>query len=359
METLQLTMGMLDLMVRPAFCVKDGIIVGANQDAQRLLIETGTPVSALLPQDAEEYDHFQTGCLYLTIHVMGQSMAASVTKNAEFNIFILEHDADMVELNAMALAAQELREPLSNVMTVADRLFPVVSADANMQDHVSRINRGLFQMLRVISNMSDAPRYMQDTQSNMTVRNITAIFEEIFRKVTPMLEQAGVHLEFKNLQDQIYTLTDIEKLERAVYNILSNSLKFAPRDSTIQATVTQHHRKIYLSIHDSGTGVTPSIRANIHTRYQRQPGLEDSRFGIGLGMVLIRAAAAAHGGTVLMEYPEGGGVRITMTMRIDQSAASTLQSNLISVDYAGDRDHALIELSDSLPAKLYQSENIN
>lgn len=359
METLQITMGILDLMVRPAFCVKDGIVAGANQDAQRFLIQPGTPIESLLPEDPEEYRTFREGCLYLTLHVLGQPLGASVTKNGELDIFVLEQDADQVELNAMALAAQELREPLSSVMTVADRLFPVVGTDSVAQDQVARINRGLFQMLRVISNMSDAARYAQDTQPNLEIRDITAVFEEIFHNAAVLIEQAGIRLQFRNLPESVYTLTDTEKLERAVYNLLSNALKFTPKDGTIEAVLTRRDKKLYLTIQDSGPGIDPGIRGNVHARYQRQPGLEDSRFGIGLGMVLIRAAAAAHDGTVLMEHPEGAGARITMTIRIRQNHTGTIRSNVMNVDYAGERDHALIELSDALPAKLYQKDLIN
>lgn len=359
MEPLQITMGMLDLMVRPAFCVKDGIIAGANSDAQRCLIQIGTPIEALLPEDPEEYRTYQDGCLYLTLEILGQHYGASVTKNGEFDIFVLEQDADHAELNAMALAAQELREPLANVMTVADRLFPVVGENDHVQDQVARINRGLFQMLRVISNMSDAVRYAQDTDSSYEIRDITAIFEEIFRRAGALIEQTGIRLHFRNLPESVYTLVDAEKLERAVYNLLSNALKFTPRDGSIEAVLTRRDRKLYLTIQDSGPGVDPSLRSSIHSRYQRQPGLEDGRFGIGLGMVLIRAAAAAHGGTVLIEHPEDSGTRITMTIQIRQNNSGSFRSNILKVDYAGERDHGLIELSDALPAKLYQRDIVN
>ena len=90
------------------------------------------------------------------------------------------------------------------------------------------------------------------------------------------------------------------------------------------------------------------------SRYLRQPALEDSRYGIGLGMVLIRTAAANHGGAVLIDQPEGTGTRITMTLSIRQSKETVLRSNILRVDYAGERDHGLIELSDCLPAELYE-----
>jgi len=359
MEQLENIAGMLDLMVRPGFCVKDGVIAAANQGAKNRLINTNTPVRDLLRTGREEYSDFTDGCLYLTLDLGGQQTGASVSKHSGFDVFILEQDADQAELHAMALAAQELREPLASVMTVADRLFPVVNEELGTQEQIARINRGLFQMLRVISNMSDAARYQQETERVLEVRDVSALLEEIFCNSAVLIGQTDIHMSFRNLTQQIYSLVDEEKLERAVYNILSNAMKFTPRGGSIEASLTQRGKMLYLTVQDSGSGVDPAVRSSIHSRYLRQPGVEDGRFGIGLGMVLIRAAAAAHGGTVLMEHPEGRGARITMTMEIRQDTAGQLRSNILKVDYAGERDHSLIELADALPAALYKKENIN
>ena len=359
MEQLENMIGMLDLMVRPGFCVKDGVIAGVNQSAGARMICPGTPIRELLLTGQEEYSEFTGGCLYLTLDLGGQHTGASVTRQNGYDVFILEQDSDQAELHAMALAAQELREPLASVMTVADRLFPMICDHAGNQEQVARINRGLFQMLRVISNMSDAARYHQESERVPEIRDITAILEEIFRNSAALIEQASIHVTFRNLPSRIYTLVDEEKLERAVYNILSNAIKFTPTGGTIEAALTQRGRKLYLTIQDSGSGVDPAVRASIHSRYLRQPGLEDGRFGIGLGMVLIRAAAAAHGGTVLMEHPEGRGTRITMTIDIRQDTTGMLRSKILKVDYAGERNHGLIELADALPTALYKKENIN
>ena len=75
-------------------------------------------------------------------------------------------------------------------------------------------------------------------------------------------------------------------------------------------------------------------------------------------MVLIRSTAAVHGGTVLVDHPDGVGTRITISFAIRQGKA-TLRSPRMRIDYAGERDHALVELSDVLPAHLYRSDLIN
>lgn len=347
--------GMLDLIIRPAFCVKDGIITRINQAAQCLTLNVGDNLRPLLHTGEDEYNAFQGGQLYLTLNIGGMPLGASVTKNADYDVFVLEQDSDQAELQSMALAAKELREPLASVMAVADRLFPVISTqdDPDAQNQLARINRGLFQMLRVIGNMSDAARYAVETPSRQETRDVTALTEEIFRSAAELIRHGGLELTYQGPEKSVYCLVDAEKLERAIYNILSNAMKFTPKGGTIAAKMVLHGSKLRLSVQDNGSGIAQELRGSVHNRFLRQPGLEDGRFGIGLGMVLIRSTAAAHGGTVLIDHPADCGTRITMTLDIRRTGGNTLSSGILKVDYAGERDHGLIELSDVLPPEAF------
>lgn len=353
-------MEMVDHMPYPAFCVKEGIIVKANPAALSHLIEPGTPIDQLLATGAEEYTHFESGNLYLTLSIQGSHSGAAVSRKNGFDLFQLEQNADRAELQAMALAARELREPLASVMITADRLFPVSQLDENpdTREQVARINRGLYQMLRVISNMADANRYATDSGTNMEVRDVCSILRETFAKAAALVEQTGIMLEYTDYPESIYSLADAEKLERAILNIISNAVKFTTPGGSIHAKLTRQKSKLYLSIQDTGSGIADALRPGIFSRYTREPGLEDGRFGIGLGFVLIRSTAAMHGGTVLVDQPNGTGTRITMTLSIRPGEGDRLRSPALRVDYSGERDHGLLELSDVLPASLYMPENI-
>lgn len=359
MEQFQTVFGMLDLMQSPAFCVQDHTIIKINPAAVPFLIEAGSKVETLLYTGKEEYAEFKGGCLYLTLSIAGHTFGASVVRMDNCDVFTIEPEQADPQLRALALAARELREPLSNVMATTDQLFPALETDnSKTQDQISRINRGLFQMLRILGNMSDAERYSADTGVRQEIRDICAVLDEIFSRSAALTEHAGVTLHYAGHPESVYTLTDAPKLERMVLNILSNSLKFTPAGGCITAKLTRRGTRMYLSVHDSGSGIAENLRGHVFSRYARQSGVEDSRYGLGLGMVLIRSTAAAHGGTVLIDHPDGAGTRITISFAIRQGNA-TLRSPRMRIDYAGERDHGLIELSDVLPAHLYSADNIN
>lgn len=346
-------MGMLDLMVLPVFCVQNQIITKLNPAAEGLLLAPGTNISQLLLTGHREYAAFAGGCLYLTLSVGGQSCGASVSRVGDLDVFVLEQDEDQTEFRSMALAARELREPLTNVMVTASRLFPLSAQEEDpvLREQAARLNRGLYQMLRILGNMSDAGLNRSSRQETC---DICAVIAEIFEKASAMVHHTGISLSYTGPQEAVYALADTEQLERAVLNILSNAIKFSPSGSTIRVSLTRNGSLLTLSVLDSGDGIPEGIQRTLFRRYLRQPGIEDSRFGIGLGMVLIRNAATAHGGTVLIDQPQGTGTRVTLTLAIRQNTDTQLRSPVLRVDYAGERDHCLLELSESLPAFLYE-----
>ena len=348
-------MEMVSHLRHPAFCVQGGEIVYVNTAAANRTIEPGTPVSQLLKTGAEEYSEFAGGCLYLTLTVCGQDLGFSVSRKHDFDLFHLVQDTENQALQAISLAARELREPLASIMISADHLFSAGSDDPAVNAQHSRINRGLFQMLRLISNMSDADRYATGSAS-MEVKNIRAFLDEVFVKTAALVERSNVHLTYSGISDAVYGLVNTEMLERAVLNIISNALKFMPQGGTIQAKLIRRGQKLYLSILDSGSGIPESTRSDLFSRYTREPGVEDGRYGIGLGLVLIRSAAQQHGGTVLVDQPAEQGTRVTLTLAIRPGASNQVRSPILKVDYAGERDHGLLELSDVLPADLYKPQ---
>lgn len=344
---------MLNLIEHPAFSVSDGVITQVNAAARKYLITPGRKIAELLTTGADEYSTFSGGCLYLGIQIEDSAYGACVTRIETTDIFWLTQQEKDPALQAMALVAQQLRGSLATIITAADRLIPspAVQGNPETRQQAAQISRGLHQLLRNISNMADADRYQSQTVFPMQMMDVEALFRELIEKSQTLLSQSRIQLTYRGIPQPIHCLVHEELLERAVYNLLSNAVKFAPAGGTIRASLVRRGKKLYFSLEDSGSGLKTTGNAFLH--YLRQPGVEDGRNGLGLGMVIIRSAALAHGGTVLLEQPEGSGLKITMSMAIRQDG-SNVRSSTLKVDYAGERDHGLIELADVLPSDSYQ-----
>lgn len=346
---------LMEMIDRPAFVVTDGIITECNQLAKNRQIPVGEPIAKFLQEHSEAYASYQGGVLYLTLQIGWINCGATVIRQDGGDVFLMDRDADQEQLRSLALAAQQLRVPLSNVMTVADCLFPELQEEPQ-KEKASQMYRALFQLMRLITNMADAERYTGLDAPTFENTELCSFFREITEKAQASLEQTKVNLHFACPETPIFTIVDRERMERAVYNLISNAVKFSHPGSEVAITLSKPGKMACLTIEDHGDGVASYVQGTLFHRYLREPAIEDSRFGLGLGMTLVRSVAADHGGTVLLEQSQG--TRVAMTMAIRKEVSGTLRSPKLRIgDYAGGRDLGLLEFSEILPTSVYE-ENI-
>ena len=343
---------LLRLLSHPAFCVLKGSVINVNKAAAQRQITPGMEISPLLHTGKEAYAAFTDGRLHLQLCIADTLWNASVTKLQDGDIFLLENAVESQDLRMLSLAALQLRSPLSEIVLLANQL----SDEEALKDSgiPEKLNRSLLALQRLVGNMSDAPRYSKGHSCHMQTRNIAAFTEEILEKAKALVEASGYRLTYTIPKNILLVPFSAERLERAIYNMLSNALKFSPIGSTVTVKLEKCGDMLMFTVCDEGSGLPADIRSNIFTRYLREPEIEDSRFGMGLGMLLVCSAASAHGGTVLIRQPEGKGLCVTMTISAKSGNPGDIRSDIMHIDYSGGQDHALLELSDVLASELYR-----
>lgn len=354
MEEKNQNIQMLSLMRQPAILVQQGLITYANPAAGAYLLRPGMEFSSLLATGKSEYLSFAEGCMHATVCLEGNTLDATVLRDLHREIVILEDRADNATLRALSLAALELRMPLSGAAAITERMLPLAGQDGPLQAHTAQLNRRMLQLQRIIANMADCEHYFRRDEKAMEYVEFRGFLQELLAKAAEALAAADRHLEWELPQQPIYLWAEAQKLERMVYNLLSNAAKFSPAGSCIRVQLRQNGDRLALSVMDQGDGI--ANMGDIFTKYLRQPGLEDPRLGLGLGMVLVRATAIVHGGAVLLDHPEGWSTRVTVTLAMERKRDALVRCPAFRIDYAGERDHCLLELSDVLPEQLYGTE---
>lgn len=330
---------MLELIGRPAFCVEDGIITAANRAAHARQIPVGETIEPMLVTGREEYCQFTRGWLSARLACCGVTYDASVSAADGVHIFTLESQDAAEELRALALAAQVLRDPLGDVMALVEEL-----PEDMEPERLAGIRRGLYRMLRIVGNMS------VQTSLRLEMQDVDAVLRELWEKAEPACESRGVQLLYKGTGRPVYCNIDSQLLTRAIHNLLSNSLKFAPEGGKIELELSPGARFYRISVRDWGTSVSPE--PDLFAHWRREPGIEDGRTGLGLGLKLVQLAAAAHSGTVWFDRMKGEGFRVILTLPINQD--TLVRSPRHRVSYSGERDPLLLELSDVLPPEFYK-----
>lgn len=340
---------LLEMIEHPAFCVRDGIIVKANEIAKQMFFDEGSAVMRFLPKDGPAYQAFTGGCLYLNVASSKITSGASVTRIDDFDLFML--DTEGSKLEAYALAAMHLKIPLCTITN----LFEATNVGDKQYEPYSRaLRKYLYQLNRIVGNMSDANWMRNDSRTNLEPTELSSLFAEIMEKMDTVVTTAGDRLEFQNITAPVHGLADRDLLERAIANILSNAVKFSPANSTIRASVTQKDDFLYFTVSDPGD--SPKARCNVFTRYLRPAIIEDKRHGLGLGMAIVHAVAMDHGGTVLVDTPPEGGTRLTFSICLRMPRRTLLRSTIDkpSTDRYHGLEPSLVEFADVLPTDVFE-----
>lgn len=339
---------MLEMIPCPAFAVRDGKIFHCNREAVSCQLEPGMTIEDLLISGQDEYATLKDACLYLQLRTTDRTWGASVTRLNELYLFRLEPEGVPAEVKAMELLCAELRYPVSSLSMLADRLLPQA---ANSND-AAAANHELNRILRILNNVSNAANFLSDAPATMEVRDICAVISEILEEAAAALEHADIHLRYTLPDERIYSAVNTQAVKQALYNLLDNAAKFTPESGEITADLVKTGKLLQLRVCDQGEGIPTELRSGIFSRYTQQPGFREGRENLGLGLALVRAAAQMHGGTVLVDAPEGIGTRVTMTMKIQGESDGVLRApNAMRVVTSA--DNAMVMLSNVLPTSAY------
>src|SRR5207244_11669212 len=93
-----------------------------------------------------------------------------------------------------------------------------------------------------------------------------------------------------------------EKVERVLYNLLTNALRHTPSDGSVAVIAAPCADGVVVSVEDTGAGLEPGTHAHVFDRFWRADAARTrGKGGAGLGLAIARGLVEAHGGRIWAE----------------------------------------------------------
>src|SRR5207245_984067 len=107
-----------------------------------------------------------------------------------------------------------------------------------------------------------------------------------------------------------------DRLQQVVWNLLTNAIKFTPKDGRVELRIERVRSDLRISVSDTGVGIAPSSLDHVFDRFwQADSSITRASGGLGLGLAIVRHLVEVHGGTVRAESEgEGKGARFTVLL---------------------------------------------
>jgi len=238
--------------------------------------------------------------------------------------FRLPHDGYPYELRALVLSlnqtfariesafnrlttlgtdlAHELRTPLQNVRSVIEGLLLREADRAKTHDSLGEILEELDRLASMVEQMLFLAR-AEDPRT---------VVQRVPLPLRPELERAAAFFqaaaENDEMQIEIYADPAVEiwadrgLLQRAIHNLLANSLRHAPPQGKIQLVAGKEAQHVWLAVRDGGPGLPTALQARLGERFLRDdPSRARDSGGSGLGLAIVMSIMRMHGGALQVE----------------------------------------------------------
>jgi two-component system sensor histidine kinase MprB len=223
-----------------------------------------------------------------------------------FNMMLAAlEDSARAQRQLVSDASHELRTPLTSLRTNIEVLSREDGLALKEREHLLRdVGEQLLEMSALVAELVELARGDEQPAEPQDVRLDLVAADAIDRT-----KRNRPGLTFKARLEESLVRGVPSTIERAVSNLLDNAAKWSPPGGEIDVVV----RNGELAVRDRGPGIAEEHVPFIFDRFYRAPSAR-SMPGSGLGLAIVRQVAEAHGGTVVVEAPEGGGTRMRLTL---------------------------------------------
>jgi CheY-like chemotaxis protein len=196
--------------------------------------------------------------------------------------------------------------------------------DRERQDRALEIvERNATALSRMVADVLDVSRIVAGkVRLNVQPIDLRMAVEEAIATIRPAAEAKGVRLQTVMDGPTGPVLGDADRLQQVIWNLLSNAVRFTPRDGLVDVRLHHVGTDFEIVVSDSGAGIPPEFLPHVFERFrQADSRLSREYGGLGLGLAISRELIEMHGGTIRAES-DGSGKGATFSVRLLQSPSS-------------------------------------
>ena len=256
-------------------------------------------------------------------------------------------------LNEVLLhVSAQLRTALGGMHIAVSRLAPPErrDADAALDRDAALLNRNYYALLRLSNNLSNAPMLLDDAPLTRENTDIVTWLDGLCRQASPLFALRNVALTFQCSAAHHGAAINRVCLEQAVWNLLSNALKFTAEGGTVTVSLRFERRQVLLAVTDTGCGINAEDMEMVFDGYLHPERLAALPSGLGMGLPLCRRIAEGHGGRLVLNSRVGHGTTVTLALP-DELAEDVVED--VAFDYTGGFQRVLLGLADGLPFEAF------
>ena len=203
----------------------------------------------------------------------------------------------------LAMVSHELRTPLNAMLGWIQILQLHKNSAETIDKAVEAIERSAKLQSKFIEDLLDITRIGNNslTLEKQTVE-LGSLIDASITTIRPSADAKNINLEIVyDNSSEISVYADSDRLQQVVNNLLTNAIKFTPKNGQITVKLAKKEPDAEIIVKDSGIGITQEFMPYVFDRYRQAETRVTRRGGLGLGLAIAHRIVDLHGGSINVE----------------------------------------------------------
>jgi two-component system, OmpR family, phosphate regulon sensor histidine kinase PhoR len=275
-------------------------------------------IVALRSEQGRPWRPVQIDAIESIVADLGRGLKHAQMYEAEGELVERFRALDKTKTDFIATVSHELRTPLTSITGFVEILRareagPLSPDQQRMLDTIDRNASRLRSLIEDVLTMSKI-----ETGAFKTVMRPVRLAEVVSAAVAAMSPTAdkGALMLTSDVSDPALVVSgDEDQLDRVMMNLLSNAVKFTPPGGRVTVSANRDNGTALVRVADTGIGIPDKDKKDLFKRFFRASNAVRAAVpGSGLGLSIVRAIIANHGGDLDFQSREGGGTTVTIRL---------------------------------------------
>jgi DNA-binding response OmpR family regulator len=172
------------------------------------------------------------------------------------------------------------------------------------KDNLRLIHRNAKRLLNLVNELLDFRRLeLEEVSLNASEGDIVTFIKDVAGSFSDLAEERQISFSVESKIPEVITLFDPNKIERILFNLISNAFKFTPEGGTIAVEIdceeSLGRKLLRVDVKDTGIGIAPEHLDNIFDRFFHTDVASNTvNEGNGIGLSIAREFVSLHGGEI-------------------------------------------------------------
>ncbi len=231
----------------------------------------------------------------------------------------MEQQLANVKLRFFTDISHELRTPLTLITSPVGEVLEHESLTPSARKLLTVVHNNTERMLRLVNQILDF-RKIENKKMKLLLEktDIVELLQKVMDNFRLIAEEKNINFRLQTDKESIHCWIDQDKVEKIIFNLLSNAFKYTPANKSITVYAHTTKDKVVISVADEGIGIDPKKQQTLFQRFETLVNNNILQPSSGIGLSLVKELIELHQGNIQVNTETGIGSEFIVTLPLDQ-----------------------------------------